>query len=242
MRVSNSDGPLRVKAIAGTHVVLMALDMDAAARAGLRGFAIKRGQSGQPQDWLRGIKYFKELVPAPKRGDDYSSRDQPFQTFLWSDYGASPGTRYDFTIVALYGDLHAMQERYTLAFSISTEPEYDANGQGVWFNRGAIASHAFATKFHNQALTDEMTNNVSDDGQLLDPETKWLSRGLAEACLKYINDARPGEGLRVCAYEFTYQPVLLALKRAHDRGVDVQIIFHGTDQNRKAIDDVAKVG
>jgi len=239
MRVSQSTDHLRVKAMAGTHVVLMALDMDQAARPGLRGFAIKRGQSGQPQTWLRGIKYFKDLVPTPQPKDDYSSRDQPFQTFLWSDYAASPGTEYDFTIVALYGDLHAMEERYTLTFSIKTEQEYDASGQGVWFNRGAIASHAFATKFQNKALTDDMTNNVSDDGKLLDPETKWLSRGLAEACLKYINDAKPGEGLRVCAYEFTYDPILLALKRAHDRGVDVQIVFHETkkadDENRKAI-------
>ena len=239
MRVSQGNDPLRVKAISGTHVVLMALDMDEAARAGLHGFAIKRGQSGQPQNWLRGIKYFKDLVATPNPADDYSSRDQPFQTFLWSDYGASPGTNYDFTIVALYGDLRAMEERYTLKFSIKTEDEYDANGQGVWFNRGAIASHAFATKFHNKTLTDEMTNNVSADGKLLDSETQWLSRGLAEACLKYINGAKQGEALRVCAYEFTYQPVLLALKRARDRGVDVQIVYHDTkkdkDANRAAI-------
>ncbi|SHK36213.1 Phosphatidylserine/phosphatidylglycerophosphate/cardiolipin synthase [Bradyrhizobium lablabi] len=239
MRVSQSNDHLRVKAIAGTHVVLMALDMDETERAGLHGFAIKRGQSGQPQTWLRGIKYFKDLVPTPDPRADYSSRDQPFQTFLWSDYGASPGTQYDFTIVALYGDLHAMEGRHTLTFSIKTEQEYDANGQGVWFNRGAIASHAFATKFNNKALTSEMTDNVSDDGKLLDPETQWLSRGLAEACLQYINGAKRGEGLRVCAYEFTYQPILLALKRAHDRGVDVQIVFHDTkkdkDANRAAI-------
>jgi phosphatidylserine/phosphatidylglycerophosphate/cardiolipin synthase-like enzyme len=239
MRVSKADGPLRVRVIAGTHVVLMALDMDEQARAGLHGFAIKRGQSGQPQTWLRGIKYFKDLVAAPQPKDDYSSRDQPFQTFLWSDYTASPGTEYDFTIVALYGDLHTMEERHTLTFSIKTEDEYDAKGQGVWFNRGAIASHAFATKFQSKALTKEMTDNVSDKGKLLDPETNWLSRGLAEACLKYINSAKRGEGLRVCAYEFTYLPVLLALKRAHDREVDVEIVFHDTkkdnDPNREAI-------
>jgi hypothetical protein len=34
------------------------------------------------------------------RSQDFSSRDQPFQTFLWSDYHASPGTSYDFTIIA----------------------------------------------------------------------------------------------------------------------------------------------
>ena len=92
MRVSQSSGALRVKAIAGTHVVLMALDMDEGARPGLRGFAIKRGHGGQAQQWLEGIKYFKDLVPNPKPGDSFPSRQQPFQSFLWSDYTASPAS------------------------------------------------------------------------------------------------------------------------------------------------------
>lgn len=240
MRITKANDHLRVKAIAGTHVVLMALDMDEDARKGLRGFAIKRGRKGQPQEWLRGIKYFEALVPDHKQGDDFPSRDQPFQTFLWSDYRASPATQYDFTIVALYDDLHAFEERHTLDFLITTEPEDDQT-HGVWFNRGTIASHAFETTFHNKRLTTTMTDNVSVDGKLLDPETQWLSRGLAEACLRYINGAKAGEGLRVCAYEFTYLPILRALKRALDRGVDVQIVYHDTkkdkDPNRAAISE-----
>jgi len=238
MRVSQGNGHLRVKAIAGTRVVLLALEMDEESRKGLRGFAIKRGIKGHEQSWLRGTKYFKDLVPHPDPKDDYSSREQPFQTFLWSDYKAWADTDYDFTIVALYGDIHAFEERHTLEFSIRTEA-YDDEKHGVWFNRGAIASHAFETKFHNKRLTEEMTDNVSDDGKLLDPETEWLSRGLAEACLKYINETGAGEALRVCAYEFTYLPILRALKRALDRGVDVQIVYHDTkkddDANRAAI-------
>jgi hypothetical protein len=216
----------------------MAIDVAESARPGLRGFAIKRGSNGRPQDWLKGLKYFKETVTAPKTGDEYSTHDQPLQSFLWSDYAASPGQTYDFTIVPLYGDPRSLEERDALPFSIKTEEEFDGH-HGVWFNRGAIASHAFETEFHNQALTDAMVNNVSDEGTLRDPEVAWLSRGLAEACLHYINSTKTGEGLRVCAYEFTYQPVLTALKRALDRGVDVQIVYHDTksdnDPNRKAI-------
>src|SRR5215471_10410368 len=89
LRVSQGDTRFRVKAIAGTHVVLMAMDMDADTRKGLRGFAVKRGMSGQPQTFLRGIKFFEELVPHHDPKQDFSSRDQPFQTFLWSDYGDS---------------------------------------------------------------------------------------------------------------------------------------------------------
>jgi phosphatidylserine/phosphatidylglycerophosphate/cardiolipin synthase-like enzyme len=234
MRGDFHNGPLRAKVFAGTYVVLMAFDLEKDKQPGLRGFAIKCGKKGQPQKWLHGTKYFGALVPAPKPADDYSSRDQPFQTFLWSDYGADPATDYVYTIVALYGPPQAMVEKYTLTFDVTTEVEDDGK-HGVWFNRGAIASHAFATKFNNKQLTKDMVNNVSDAGVLLDSEVAWLSRGLGEAMLRYINSTQKGEGLRVCAYEFTYAPVLEALKRAIDRGVDVEIIFHGTDPNRKAI-------
>jgi hypothetical protein len=77
LRVSQGDTRFRVRAIAGTHVVLMAMDMDADTRKGLRGFAIKRGVSGQPQTFLRGIKFFEELVPNHDPEQDFSSRDQP---------------------------------------------------------------------------------------------------------------------------------------------------------------------
>ncbi len=239
MRVEKSSGKLRVKAVAGTHVILMALDLDEEARPGLRGFAIKRGLKGEAQHWLPGIKYFKELVPNPVRGQTFSSREQPLQSFLWSDYRALPATEYDFTIVALYGPLGHFEERYALSFSIKSEPEL-ADGHGVWFNRGTIASHAFEKNYHNKQLTEAMVENVSDEGKLLDDETAWLSRGLAEACLRFINETKRGQGLRVCAYEFTYLPVLKALKRALDRGVDVAIVYHDTkkddDDNRRAIE------
>src|SRR5262249_44000376 len=51
-------------------------------------------------------------------------------------------------------------------------------------------------------------------------------------------DATPGEGLRVCAYEFTWKPIIEALNAALRRGVDVRIIYHAVQDNQKAIDDV----
>ena len=61
MRLSKEQGELRVKAVAGTEVVLMALDMEPGARVGLRGFAFKREiiGSGKPAEWMRAIKYLR---------------------------------------------------------------------------------------------------------------------------------------------------------------------------------------
>jgi hypothetical protein len=193
-------GDLGLRAIAGTRVVLRAWNLVEANRAGLRGFAIKRSISGAAPTWLKGLKYFKSVVAAPVKGAMYSSRDQPFQTFLWSDYEAQPATDYWFTVVALYGDLAAMREGYSATVDIRTEEENDGV-HGVWFNRGVIASHALDVEFQNRVVTDAIANQVDGNGLITDTEAKWLSRGLVEACVGYINGARPGEPLRVCACE-----------------------------------------
>jgi phosphatidylserine/phosphatidylglycerophosphate/cardiolipin synthase-like enzyme len=96
-----------------------------------------------------------------------------------------------------------------------------------------------AAQFQNKKVTDEMFTRRDGNGKLLDPEVRWLSRGLAEACIRYIRDTKAGEALRVCAYEFTYAPILEELRSALKRGVDVRIVYHKTksakDPNVKAI-------
>jgi phosphatidylserine/phosphatidylglycerophosphate/cardiolipin synthase-like enzyme len=228
MRATDRDNGFSALAIAGTRVVLIALDCDSAKLPGLMGFAFKRSIAGKPARDLMGIKVFKSLVPAPKRGDEFSTFDHPIQSFLWSDYTATPGTTYKFTIEARYGKPGKLETRATLELEVTTEKE-NAKGHGIWFNRGAIASQAFAEQFGNKSLTPDEINDIANK------ETEWLSRGLVEACLAFMDGTPAGEGLRVCAYEFTYEPVIKALKAALDRGVDVQIIYHDTKANRDAI-------
>jgi len=237
VRVNKTQGPLSVRAIAGTRVVLMAFDLDSSELNGLRGFAIKSGIVGGPAPkFLEGIRYFASLVPKPVTGAKYSTRDHPLQSFLWSDYAAHPDTEYDITVIALYGAIGALTEKHTLNFNIKTHKE-DEDGHGIWFNRGAIASQELARDFKNKKLVKASVNNVDADGKVVDNEVRFLSRGLEEALMEYINGAKSGEALRVCAYEFTYGPVLAGLKRALDRGVDVQIVYHGVSANDNAIAD-----
>jgi hypothetical protein len=59
MRIpTKTTGPLSVRAISGTKVVLMAFDISEDKRSGLHGFAVKRGKKGdsQPPQWLKGLK------------------------------------------------------------------------------------------------------------------------------------------------------------------------------------------
>ncbi|UFX49422.1 phospholipase D-like domain-containing protein (plasmid) [Bradyrhizobium sp. 41S5] len=236
MRKQEVDGPLRVSAIAGTRVVLMAIDIAPANRDGLRGFAFQVSSGGQTH-WLTGTKYFEILVPNPVQGAKYSTLQHPIQSFLWSDYEAKPDTEYEYTIMAMYGEPGALDPRHKVTIEVTTEKENDGK-HGIWFNRGVVASRAYSVDFQNRELTEEMYNQVDDKNRVTEETSQWLSRGLEEACVDYINGVPRGEMLRVVAYEFTYLPLLNALKAAIGRGVDAKIIYHKTSANDGAIDEV----
>ena len=233
MRVLKISGDFRARGFSGTRTVLIALDCAEERRPGLLGFAFKRevvGAADGKAKWLRSLKVFKSIVPDPKNARDpadptrpmrFLTLDHPVQSFLWGDYTAEPDTLYRFTILPMYNRPGELEPRGEIKFEIRTEKEFD-QGHGIWFNRGAIASQAFAREFGNKAPSDEEANNPQAE------ETAWLSRGLLEACLRFIQGTPAGDGLRLAAYEFTYPPVLNALKAAIDRGVDVRIIYHDT--------------
>jgi phosphatidylserine/phosphatidylglycerophosphate/cardiolipin synthase-like enzyme len=237
MRIKSSfaAGGFEARAISGTHTILIALNCPDAARKGLMGFAFEREQVGAGSKgprFLRSQKVFKSIVPDPKNAHDprdpkkpqaFYTDKFPVQSFLWGDYAASPGTTYRFRILPMFGKPGALttDQKDEIKFEIATEKEWSpGETHGVWFNRGAIASQKFAEEFGN-----EPPQNINDPG---DPTVKWLSRGLLEACLAYINETKPGDALRVAAYEFTYVPILEALKALIDKGIDVQIVYHDT--------------
>lgn len=233
----SGNGDFEVRVVAGTRTILMALNCSDSRRKGLRGFAFHRKLNGAGEGkWLRSQKVFKSLVKDPKKLVDgkkqvFTTQDHPIQSFIWSDYTAEPGKTYEFRILPMYGKPGASKSAAAdeLTISIKTEPEDDPNGHGIWFNRGAIAGQFFANEFGNIKPSTQQLEDVTQ------PVTKWLSRGLVEACLAFINGIEAGEALRACVYEFTYKPVLNALKAAIDRGVDVRITYHATDANDKAI-------
>lgn len=228
------------KAISGTHTVLLALNCPEALRKGLKGFAFERemvGAGSKGPKFLRSQKVFKSVVPDPKNAHDPNDPSKPaafytdkfpVQSFLWGDYAAFPGTTYRFRIQPMFGTPGALttDPNDEIKVEIATEKEWDASTKhGVWFNRGAIASQKFAEEFGNKPPQD-----INDPK---DPAVQWLSRGLLEACLGYINETTPGDALRVAAYEFTYPPVLNALKALIDKGIDVQIVYHDTVVQKK---------
>ncbi|MEO7939800.1 MAG: phospholipase D-like domain-containing protein [Burkholderiaceae bacterium] len=220
MRKRKSQRGLTVQAIAGSHVVLLAMDMPRQLCPGHMGFAIHRTDHTDDESyWLRGSKTFMETDPKLADGSTYSTRDHPIQGFTWSDFTAKPGHSYTYRVEALSGPAQALTAFRTVEVAVTTETEVGGM-HDVFFNRGAAASQEFARRFG----ADASLARAPDD----DPRWAWLSRGALEAIEAFIARAQgAGWALRVAAYEFRLPAVALALKAAQERGVDVHILYDG---------------
>ncbi len=98
MRRRAMESGLTSQAIAGTHTVLLGIDLD--DPAGCLGFGIHRTDHTEDEAyWLRGMKSFESVVPNPVAGENYSLRDQPLQGFQWGDYTAKPEHDYTYRVV-----------------------------------------------------------------------------------------------------------------------------------------------
>lgn len=90
----------------------------------------------------------------------------------------------------------------------------------MFFNRGVASSQAYERRFDKLKPNELPTEKGKEAIQ-------WLTRDLDEAILRFIGNAKPGDTLLGCFYEFRYLPVAQELKAAIDRGVDVQLIIDG---------------
>ena len=205
-----------VRAISGTHVVFLAFNLSAAARTGCLGFAIKRRDETEGEEyWLQGLKTFASVEPSPGPGVPVSTRLHPLQGFQWADYTAKPDHRYTYEVSAMYGAPAALEPGAPVAVTIRTEPP-DRGAHQVHFNRGAVASQEYARRFQNRK-----PDQVADGSAY-----RWLSRGLEEAIGAFIGRAKTKDyALRAAIYEFQWPSVLAAFKTAATNKANVRIIY-----------------
>ncbi len=226
MRRKEANGKLSVNAIAGSHVVLLGMNLPKEECPGLLGYAIRRHDQTEGEVyWLGAYKTFESVEPHPARGVLYSTRRHPIQGFTWSDFSAKPGYDYTYEIVALRGQPANPEEAERVEVKVRTETEkVQDSAHHVHFNRGAAASQEYTRRFG-----DKSPNQVGPAA------FDWLSRGAAEAIRGFIGRAKgSGWGLRVGAYEFTEDHVLAALKEAWKiRKVSVQVLYHAVNDEQK---------
>lgn len=230
-------GLVNVRAISGTHVVFLAMDMKKSDASRLMGFAIKRSDLTEKETvWLRGNKTFPSVRESTGL-EDAISRDHPFQAFQWADYTAKPGYKYRYQVTPMYGKPGKLREKASSSVTIGTEPLSDKKHE-VHFNRGAIASQAFTKRFSGQTLD-----------QAGAPAYAWLGRDLVPALLDFIGKAKSKSySLHAALYEMhlpgddPWPNVLEAFRTAKRAGADVRILYHALDDdtgrtNEEAIAD-----
>ncbi|MBI2750176.1 MAG: hypothetical protein HYX43_12775 [Burkholderiales bacterium] len=224
MRKGVSGKSLIVQAVAGTHVALLGWDLVSAGdKKKLLGFAIQREDKTENEKyWLRGMKTFPSSSTVQGYGENYSSREQPFQGFQWADYSAKPEHEYAYTVIPLYGTPNQMHEGDGVRVNVTTESEW-GKPHSIFFNRGAAASQEYARRFQNK--------KPSVVGP---PAYAWLSRGLLEALVAFIARAKDSSfGLFGAFYEFQWKDVLAALKAADGRGAHVEIVYDAIPNAKK---------
>ena len=219
MRTKKLANGLSVRAISGTHCVLLAMDLAKARCRGLRGFAIHRtDHTASESGWLTGMKFFPSTDPHQAPGARFSTRDQPIQDFSWADYSAKPGHQYTYRVLALKGEPEALEPEAETEVRITTESP-EGGDHDVYFNRGVAGSQEYMRRFGDRRP------GIPEAGGEGDPAWTWLSRGCAEAIEEFVARAKnAGWGLRVAAYELHLPRVVAGLAAALSRQVDVRIL------------------
>jgi len=216
MRTTAKSGGLTVRAIAGTYNILIGIDLAPAKRKGCLGFTISRTNVTTKETRFLPNRITFASTPEETKLDTSNS---PLQKFRWGDYTTSPATKYRYTVTARYGKPGQLKDGDSVTVTVTTEDPKE-HATPVFFNRGAAASQAYNDKFGTKG-PDKLGEPKRTEA------LAWLSRGLEEAVLAFMEQAKDKSfGLHAAVYEFQKPNLVGGLKEALDRGVDVQVVYH----------------
>jgi phosphatidylserine/phosphatidylglycerophosphate/cardiolipin synthase-like enzyme len=211
----------QIFAVSGTNVISFGIDATGANKKGLLGFAVERHDPKENQRYfMYGFKVFPSVIPKPTSAQSVSTFDHPIQSFVWDDFTAKEDREYEYIFHPLKGKPKNIdRSARPISITVHTEPQFSDNAHDVFFNRGVASSQAYVRRFGNKKPNDLPADKKKE-------ALHWLSRELETALLKFIADAKKGDTLLCCFYEFRYRPVAEALKDAMSkkRGVNVRII------------------
>ncbi len=215
MRFKNTKGPLKVYAVAGTQTVLFSIDIALSKVDGkkLLGFSFERRTGSGPKRTLNGSKRFASLKGTPRE------KFSLVQTYFWKDYTADPGQTYTYTITAMMGAPAAPVPGLEVSINVQTEPLQQGQ-HAVYFNYGVTGSQAYSNQFENKPV-DELSPAKKKAA------LKMLGRELWEdGLLQFVKQATDNSyQLAGMFYELQYSDFLLALKKVHKAGVQVELCY-----------------
>ncbi|KAL9191413.1 hypothetical protein ACHAXT_001119 [Thalassiosira profunda] len=283
MRARSEEGGLSVHAIAGTHVVLLGLDVKGYESSGTgskpdlsammsvmtldrRGRAkdvvgpslrTRSSSSGSKVKGGSGGAFvgfaIDRLDNASKESVSLNVDGRPVQKFHFGDYTVLPGREYVYTVRRMIKG-GSTSSGSSVTVKITTEDPTKGK-HGIYFNRGVAGSKAYTqkfggfrkhhlvSKFGSQQWRPIINPRLIPDMAKSEEALAWLSRGLEEALIEFISQAK-GKDHRLLAtvYEFTHPETVQAFASAVERGVDVKIVRHckGTYRARVKRNDIVK--
>src|SRR5215207_8266722 len=203
---SPSSNGFTVYAVTGVNTVSFGIKATATAKRGLLGFHVERIDPTEREAYtMPGFKVFRSVIPEPDEHTIVSTHDHPVQSFVWDDFTAKPGRKYEYVFHPLRGAPKNL-DRSTppVHITVRTEPLTKAKDHDVYFNRGVASSQAYQRQFGNHT-PDELAEPKRTRAH------RWLVRDLESAILRFIRATKNGDGLLCCFYEFRYPPVAAEL-------------------------------
>lgn len=210
-----------VYAVSGTNTISFAIDFKEATTKGLLGFSVERidKKTGE-RKYADGFKVFKGEVANPDENTVVSTYTHPVQSFVWDDFTCYDDREYEYYFYPIKGSPQQPDRKAKpIIVNIKTEAAFSKEEHDIFFNRGVASSQAYKRKFYNLP-PDKITDPAMKKAAL-----NWLSRQLDDAIFRFIGQAKKGDTLLGCFYEFHYEPVVKAFKDAITRGVKVKLII-----------------
>jgi phosphatidylserine/phosphatidylglycerophosphate/cardiolipin synthase-like enzyme len=213
----------QVFAISGVNTISFGIKASETARKGLLGFAVERIDAAEDERYtLPGFKVFRSLIPKPTQDTHVSTRDHPVQSLVWDDFTAKPNHEYEYVFHPIKGKPKNLdRSEKPISIRVKTEPLFSKETHDVFFNRGVASSQAYRRRFGNLPPKKLTPSKRAEEA------LNWLTRDLDDAITRFIRNAKKGDTLLGCFYEFRYEPVARELKQAISRKVNVHLIIDG---------------
>lgn len=221
----------QVFAVSGVNTISFGIKASEKAKEGLLGFAVERFDPAADERYIMpGFKVFRSVIPNPMPDVPVSTWEHPVQSFVWDDFTAKPDHEYKYLFYPLKGTPKNLdRSAKPVPIRVRTEPLFSNSPHDIFFNRGVASSQAYRRRFGN--LSPKQL--AKTDEEKAEEAKRWLMRDLLEAIRRFINNAKKGDTILGCFYEFRFEPVAKELKAAMKRGVDVRLIVDAKVNEKK---------
>jgi phosphatidylserine/phosphatidylglycerophosphate/cardiolipin synthase-like enzyme len=220
---SPNSSSFQIFAVTGVNTISFGIKASPSARKGLLGFAVERIDPAADERYtMPGFKVFKSVIPRPNQDTQVTTWDHPIQSLVWDDFTAKANHEYEYIFHPIKGKPKNLdRSEKPVRIRVKTEPLFTKGTHDVFFNRGVASSQAYRRRFGNLPPKDLKPQKRIDEA------LQWLTRDLDDAIFQFIRNAKKGDTLLGCFYEFRYEPVARDIKEAIKRGVNVHLIIDG---------------